>query len=111
MHKWMNLALKIAPTAIHRQHKMCALVVRSSKVLSRAVNISRPYGAHNGGRHAEARALRPNIDCNGATLYIVRVGSSMSRPCDNCWQLIRDAGIRRVVYFNWESEMIIENVS
>lgn len=108
MRKWLNLALKIAPQGKHHCHRLGAVVVRSGQVISKATNISRPYGKENGGRHAEARALRPHMNCNGATLYVAREGGSMSRPCEDCWEKIRTSGIRKVVYMNWDSELVVE---
>lgn len=38
------------------------------------------------------------------TLYVVRVNSQgslmMSRPCENCMQVITDSGIREIIYSN-----------
>lgn len=66
--------------------------------------------------HAEMACL---LCCNievvrGKTIYVYREtkeGPAMARPCDNCLESLRDAGIKRVVYTTnefpyWKQEYI-----
>jgi pyrimidine deaminase RibD-like protein len=108
--RWLRLALKLAPKGKHPHHRLGAVIVHAGRVLSKAANLARPFGIENRGRHAEERALRPWTDFTGATLFVAREGSRMSRPCDECWKKIQVSGVRRVVYFGWDSEIIEEQV-
>lgn len=57
--------------------------------------------------HAEERAIRNaqalvGEDLSGMVLYVARSYKNgkpaMSKPCDNCDRLIREAGIKKVIY-------------
>jgi len=54
--------------------------------------------------HAEAAAIRRcgKADLRNAILYVSRVNNMgqemMSKPCENCQQEIKRAGIRKIVY-------------
>lgn len=52
--------------------------------------------------HAEMAALRRCKRTKGATIYVARINSRgqqrMSKPCPKCMRLIKQAGIKRVVY-------------
>lgn len=60
--------------------------------------------------HAEVAALRAwgGTNLRNATLYVARIGRDgtpmMSKPCANCQQALRDAGVKKVVY-TIDSEM------
>jgi cytidine deaminase len=52
--------------------------------------------------HAEMRALRlAGNNTNGSTMYVARVkglNDRMSKPCKDCEDRMREAGVRRVIY-------------
>ena len=52
--------------------------------------------------HAEAAAIRDavrkGINVVGATIYVTRTGSRLSKPCNECQIMIESYGIRKVVY-------------
>lgn len=51
--------------------------------------------------HAEVDALSRVSNARGATIYIARItkhGTALSRPCNNCWVVIQESGIRKVVF-------------
>jgi deoxycytidylate deaminase len=51
--------------------------------------------------HAEVDAilkLPPHTNMRKVTLYVVREGMRLSRPCHKCEQVIRNLGIRKVFY-------------
>lgn len=91
---------------------MGAVVVRGGVVLSKAYNLGREtnYGTPNRGRHAEERALSPHRDFSGAVIYVARHDAQISRPCDNCYQKIKQAGIRKIVYVDDNGNVTIETV-
>jgi deoxycytidylate deaminase len=54
-------------------------------------------------RHAELQAIIAAGDVRGSTIYVYRghgqTGSPMlARPCATCFELLDEAGVRRVVY-------------
>lgn len=53
--------------------------------------------------HAEIDALnKMKHGAKGCTIYVARIGrlgdARFSRPCDNCYQKLSDAGIYKIVY-------------
>jgi deoxycytidylate deaminase len=93
---------------------MSAVIVKGGRVLIKRANLSRG-GRHlyNRGHHAEARAINRKIDCSGATIYIARLNikdhpATMSRPCPECMEAILKSGIKKIVYINWDGEVVEE---
>jgi len=62
--------------------------------------------------HAESRCiLSHGLDnCDGLELLVVRINKTgnvtMARPCDVCGELIKDVGIKRVWYSDWEGRIV-----
>lgn len=104
MYRWFALALRLAKLSNHPKHKLAAVVVKGGSVLSQAVNL------HTWGKHAERRALSACSNTEGATLIVARHNSSMSKPCPICLMYIKEAGISKIVYANWDSELCIESL-
>lgn len=81
-----------------------AAVVKNGRVLSVGYNrtgyASRTPKAWS--RHAELSAIIQAGDVRGATVYVYRSylnGSpGMAKPCETCSILLKEAGIKRVVY-------------
>jgi deoxycytidylate deaminase len=52
--------------------------------------------------HAEAAALKRCARTQGATIYVARVNNRnepmLSRPCAACMDLLKVAGVKKVVY-------------
>lgn len=95
MTRWYNLALRLTADSPHAKHKMAAVLVRGGVVLSLYTNGGRQ------GQHAEVRVAR-HPQARGATVYIARQGGRMSKPCAGCMEAMRNAGVARVVYANWD---------
>lgn len=110
MKRWMAFAKKLSVYGIHPQHRLGAVVVRGGSVLSTGVNVAKPYGKDNGGRHAEVRALMPHYDFRGATLYVARENGGASKPCPNCMAAIRRAGISKIVYVGSDRQIYQERL-
>ena len=109
--RWITLAEKeAAKYGRHKQHLMGAVIVRGGSVLSKAANLSRPWGKLNCGRHAEERALVPTRDFSGGKIYVARIGMRMSKPCKRCLSKIKLAGLTHMVYLNWDKQIIEERV-
>lgn len=110
---WLKKALEIASDARFVTQKMGCVVVKGGVMVSAAHNlgVAKNVGIGITSKHAEKRALRPfATDYTGAVIYVARVGKSMSRPCNSCMELIREAGIKKIVYFDWDGNVCMERV-
>jgi deoxycytidylate deaminase len=104
MNNYLALAFKVAGKSDHRDHKLGAILVRGGSILGVAHNLDR-YG-----RCAERRLIRPNSNYKGAILIVVRKNGRMSRPCQFCQEVIKKAGIKKVIYLDWNSNIVIEKM-
>ncbi len=109
---WLDVATKLAVDSQCRQRHGAVIVQRNS-VLGMGTNRFRnhPQFIHDYdhcSRHAEVVALRAVIsrssyvDLRRAVVYVARVGPGdrpkLSRPCNSCWNALRDAGVRTTVF-------------
>lgn len=100
-----NLARKAADLSVCR-YKMGAAIVRGGNVLSINHNALKTHTDHAQwphwvcSQHAEMRAvILARCDIRGAIMYVARVGGNeISKPCVHCYNVIRLAGIREIVY-------------
>lgn len=112
----LALATKMAATSDLAQ-KHGAVIVKNGRVLALGINkqknadINTPYAVNVPEYftvHAEADAINRCANTEGATIYIARINKNgeerFSRPCDNCAETIRKAGIRTVIYTLTEGE-------
>ena len=79
------------------------IVARSFNKVNHHPYLFRRYGFHS--IHAEALAILKSVQYNPDTLVVVRVlrdGSlTCSYPCKKCQAMIRDFGIKKVIYIDW----------
>ena len=105
----MKSACKIARVSPFDRHKLGAVIVRGSRVLSAGYNSIRyTKELGYGTLHAEEAAILKLLKSRrqhllvGADIYVSRVrpnGSiGLARPCDRCMELIKSVGIHRVFY-------------
>ena len=74
-------------------YRLGAVIVKGGKILAIARNT--PKG------HAEVNAIKQASKTEGADIYVTRhtpTGMAMAKPCDNCMEAIKAAGIRRIYY-------------
>lgn len=107
--RYLKLAGNAAMSSKERR-KHGAVIVKSNRVLSVGVNkfrnhpdiIPEPLIKQVCSVHAEMDALNKIRDAKGATIYVARINSfgkpMLSRPCNNCYKSIRNAGIKNIVY-------------
>lgn len=96
-----RIALKV--TAHRQRHSV--LILKSGNLIA--------YGNNDGRLHAEHDALKlRGFNFKGCTLISFRVKPSgaigNSKPCITCEQLIKEARIRKVIYFDgkqWVEEV------
>ena len=112
--KW---ALKESLKGRHPSQKVGAILYRGGRVICRRSNMSRPHGLCNRGFHAEERLLKccDEKTVKGSTVVIVRTNikvclSAMSRPCEVCYDLLKKAGVRKIVYIDWNKNVSTERV-
>ena len=102
-------AVKVAKLSECR-YKHGSIIARG-KVLSVACNkiithpVQKRYGSHVCSVHAEVRSLALAQTCViGATCYSARVKANntlaISKPCIHCEAILKEAGIRDVIYFD-----------
>lgn len=103
----INKAIKAAGESKHR-YRVGAVIVVSNRVTSetnrlRNASTVAPYAEQS--VHAEIRALsRAFKRGRGGTMYIARLGAKgallASHPCRRCIPSLRDAGVKRIVWWN-----------
>ena len=109
----IRIATKVAYESKFYRARVGAVVVKGNRILSTGCNRigfskylrDRTYSC---SVHAEQQAIlqllkaRRMNDLIGATIYVSRIGRNgsmrLSRPCNNCSNLIRAVGISRVVF-------------
>lgn len=103
VNKYLRIAWKLTHLSSAKQQRMAAVIVKGGAVIDTAVN--RLFN------HCERRAIRPNRDYSGATIYVMRHNRLCSRPCGDCQQLIINAGITRAVYIAKDGSTVVESYS
>ncbi len=92
----IRVALKEVKRSRHRQHKLSAVILKGSNIVSTGWNFSHTHAEHT----AINRAWRTDI--HGATLVVMRLRRDgkigMARPCPRCLAKIIEAGIKRCIY-------------
>lgn len=111
-HKFLALAYKLSHKSNAPNFKIGAVVTRGSEILGIGFNDivkthpkSKTYGQHI---HAEMSAImdvRNRDDLRGATIYVARMSKRplLAKPCKYCQALINEAGIRTVVYTDYDN--------
>jgi len=81
---------------------MAAVVAKGGAILSVGVNARE--------NHAEQRALRLHRCFEGATIYVARTTGGISKPCPDCLDKIKLAGISTIVYVDSLREIVKERI-
>lgn len=104
--RWLAVASRIAMESNERTKHGC-IIVKSGAVQSKGTNTYRnqPGIIEESAAlsvHAEINAIKRGSDLRGAVAYISRVNNHgdprQSRPCPDCLQALKSAGIKRIVY-------------
>lgn len=119
---YFKAAKAVSELSKFEQHKIGAVVVYKHKIISSGCNsyvtnpLQKRYNKFrfdtdqtSHSKHAELECLLPiinrrDIDFNRVNLYIYRQHKSgalaCARPCESCFNLIKDLGIRNIYYSN-----------
>src|ERR1035437_2916776 len=87
-------------------HKIGSVLVCGKQVIGTGFNKLTGYGSgirysNKWSLHAEMKILHFVFDATkakGLTLYVVRRGYKLARPCPHCQQLLSKSSISRIVY-------------
>jgi len=105
----LRLAEKVAASSSMKQ-KHGAVIVKGGRVMSIGHNKWRNHPdiieedkiKQVCSVHAEVDAISRVADTRNAVIYIARVNNGglpvMSRPCDNCYESILNAGITKIIH-------------
>lgn len=117
MNNFIRIALNVALLGQHPEHLVGAILVKGGSIIQRQANHCRNRGVKRDGMHAEERAItKAGIEnCKDMTIVVARRNklgkvATMSRPCPRCMRLIQRAQIKKIVYNNWNGEIVMERV-
>lgn len=103
--RFLNLA-KVQSEKSEATFKLGCIIVKNGKIISRGHNIykfHREYGSgYHKFLHAEGKAIQEafkRVDSiRGCVAYVYRKGKNMAKPCHDCMGLLKEYGVKRVVY-------------
>lgn len=87
-----------------------SVIVKGGRVISTGINkdrshpriVSTEHIKDHCSVHAEIDAIKKAKNISGATIYVARVNkrgeARDSRPCKNCFEAIKNNGIKKIVY-------------
>lgn len=109
---WLRHAVKLAKMSTAGVHHHGAVITMGGRIVAVGINTMRNDPTNNGrgipadgfAEHAEMAALRAlGGNAQGAKVYVARwrwrsgtVG--MSRPCNNCYKSLMEAGVKEVIF-------------
>jgi len=104
----IKIAFDAATLSKHTKYRLGASLFRGSRLISTGIN---QIKTHTKSPHSY-RMIHAEIDAllrvdreviEGSTLYVVRILKNLnfaaSKPCDCCWEMACQLGVRRVIYF------------
>ena len=110
--KYFELAKKLSEKSDYR-HRLGAVIVKKNRILGFGWNKPSKTSPHSNNpfktTHAELSAIlnTDRQDLIGSTIYVYRQhadGSpALSRPCQFCQQLIKEAKIKKVCYTDYNN--------
>lgn len=87
-----------------------SVIVKGGRVISTGINkershpriVSSEHIKDHCSVHAEIDAIKKAKDVSGATIYVARVNkrgvARDSRPCNRCYEVIKNNGIKKIIY-------------
>lgn len=92
------------------EHRHACIIVKNNEIIAEGFNKKYNMFEHMYSIHAEVDAISKLVSRNkgytsDCTMYVFRIGpdylgnpTKLSKPCKNCTDAIRKAGIKRVYY-------------
>ena len=132
--RFFNIAREVSLLSDFKKARIGAVVVDGNRIISTGCNSTKTspvqdkynkYRHFDDGAycipkvHAEIAALSPLLNNNSINwskteLYIYREHKdgeiSCAKPCEACSALIRDLGIKRIYYTDWDGSFVKEEV-
>ena len=132
--RFFNIAREVSLLSDFKKARIGAVVVDGNRIISTGYNSTKTspvqdkynkYRHFDDGAycipkvHAEIAALSPLLNNNSINwskteLYIYREHKdgeiSCAKPCEACSALIRDLGIKRIYYTDWDGSFVKEEV-
>lgn len=129
--RFFNIAREVSLLSDFKRARIGAVIVEKNRIISTGHNSSKTstiQDRYNKYRdiddfniciprvHAEIAAITPllkqNIDWAHTSIYVYRELKnghiSCARPCKACAQLIRELGIKKIFYTDWDGSYICE---
>ena len=129
--RFFNIAREVSLLSDFKRARVGAVIVEKNRIISTGHNSSKTstiQDRYNKYReiddsniciprvHAEIAAITPllkqNIDWAHTSIYVYRELKnghiSCARPCKACAQLIRELGIKKIFYTDWDGSYICE---
>lgn len=109
MHRYLNLAKRLAQKSNHHSYKLGCVVVNKGKVVGLGYNKlkTHPKSNHEWSMiHAEFDAILgvSASDLHNAEVLVYREKKNgsvgLAKPCKCCEKMLREAGIKKVYYTN-----------
>lgn len=106
MRNYLRLAKKVSVNSDHR-YQVGAVLVKGKTPMSICCNRAKThpvYANPTGSIHAEMRCLihAKRHSVKDSTIYVWRSHKNgtpaLSRPCSTCLELLREAGVSKIVY-------------
>ena len=120
-HSFVQLAAGLAKFGGLNKMYVGSVVVQKNKVIGTGANrvkthpLQKKYGgAAKQYLHAEIDAIIESLhkvkDLSKSTIYVIRRRRvdgvfSMALPCPSCMMAIKEAGIKKIVFSNWNGEI------
>jgi deoxycytidylate deaminase len=108
---FLRFASKVAALSDHHRFRLGAVVVKSGRVLSQGVNVTKKGPDTPPFResiHAEVNAMRWASDLDGSTIYVARLNSSeklaLAKPCEYCINHMLHNNVKKVVFSTSEND-------
>lgn len=103
--RWVAVAIEQAEMSAHRFRVGAVLTVASSvHVAHNRIRNSPKISYEHATVHAEDGCIRKAGRTKGGTMYVARIGAYdqllPSFPCQKCFPMLREAGIRRIVWWD-----------
>lgn len=99
------------------RHRLGAVVIKNGKIISTGHNqkryvksLKKTWRSRKDSVCAERMALLKCLDkARGAVLYVGRVNNEndflLAKPCETCMRMIKDLGIKRVFYTDYNGKL------